>query len=216
MAHGIDILAIGNKKKALPNKDNVKFASLDEYTSLAKKTISAYGNTVRPGLSEEMLRNDDAIANIAHAIMMADWVFDGRGSIHGFRKQRTLWALQAYVGRSTRKNKNKMLSLDNTLTQETGTFAENVVDTSETPEETVSRKEVAEKIRRSLKNAAISELAYKYIVMHYFQGKSMTSIAKERGVSKQSVHDLITRSITEIKNSIPYDNFFRSIINSDD
>jgi len=216
MANGIDIQGIGDKKKNLPNKDNIKFASLDEYTALAKRTISSYGDTIRPGLSKEMLRNDDAVANVAHSIMMADWAFDGRGSIHGFRKQRTLWAIKSYVARATRKSKYKVASLNQSFDDQKTSFAANVVDSSESPDDNAIRKEIEVKLRSSLKNAAISELAYKYLIMHYWQGKSMTSIAKERGVSKQSVHDLITRSIKTIKECIPYDDFFRSIINSDD
>ena len=53
-----------------------KFDSLDSYIQLAKKTISKFAPKFYNGLAAEMLSNEDAISDIATAIMSADWKFE--------------------------------------------------------------------------------------------------------------------------------------------
>ena len=52
-----------------------KFENLSVYLGLAKKTISKFAPQFYPGLRME-LNNDDAVSDIAHAIMQADWKWD--------------------------------------------------------------------------------------------------------------------------------------------
>lgn len=216
----IDILGIGDKTKPLPNKDEKSFCSLNEYETIARKTIAAYAPAIRMGLAEEMLKNDDAVSNIAHSVMMADWHFDGRGNIHGFRKQRIQWAIKSYVGRSNRASQRGMLSLDRNVdrTMECSeTFSSRIADKSPGPEEIVSEGEFSEKaasrLEQLLDGGTISDQASEYIKMYYLQGQSMADIASKRGVSRQSVHDLITRAIDTLRRTAHNDDFFRGIIN---
>ncbi len=55
---------------------NFEFPSLTFYTELAKKTISKFGNKMYGTLSTEMLSNEEAIADVANALMTADWKYD--------------------------------------------------------------------------------------------------------------------------------------------
>lgn len=216
----IDIIGIGDKIRPLPNKGPEDFCDLNEYITIARKTISAYAPGIRIGLAEEMLKNEDAIANIAHTAMMADWHFDGRGDIHGFRKQRIQWAIKSYVGRSSRASKRKTLSLDRTLSQNgqgVETFSANLADKRPGPAEIVSESEFSDKtsthLGRLLDSGIISDQASTYIKMYYLQGQSMVDIAQQRGVSRQSVHDLIKRAVKSLQQAAPKDHFFRNIIN---
>ncbi len=211
----IDIIGIGDKTRPLPNKGPEDFSDLNEYLNIARRTISAYAPRIRIGLAEEMLKNEDAVANIAHAAMMADWHFDGRGNIHGFRKQRIKWAIKSYVGRSSRTSKRKTLSLDRTLDQSgqsIETFSANLADKRPGPAEIVSESELSNKttfhLGKLLDSGVISDQASCYIKMYYLQGQSMIEIAQKRGVSRQSVHDLIKRAIVSLKQAASKDIFF--------
>lgn len=216
----IDILGIGNKTSVLLKKDEKFYRSLAEYIIIARKTIAVYAPGIRSGLAEEMLRNEDAVSNIAHAVMMADWHFDGRGNIHGFRKQRIQWAIKSYVGRSSRISQRRTLSLDSFIDgggDSVETFSSRIADKSPGPHEIVSEDEISKessiRLRKILDGGTISDQAIEYIKMYYLKGQSMVDIASRRGVSRQSVHDLITRAIDSLRKTAGNDDFFQGIIN---
>lgn len=201
MVTHIDIIGIGNKKL---NTNNDDFCSLDEYVLIAKKTISSYASKIKHGLAEEMLRNDDAIANIAHAIMMADWQFDGRGNKFGFRKERAKYAIHLYISRRSRESRKKIYQLDNLLNDNKLTFADTLEDKNmKSPSDIVENNESRIKIVKDLERLGdkgiVSKLGVSYLKMHYLDGKSMVEIANSRGVSRQSVSDLILKSVNTVK-----------------
>ena len=217
--NNIDIIGIHDKKIKLPQKPNKEFASLDEYITIAKKCISRHANKFRPNLAKEMLGNEDAVSNIAHAAMMADWAFNGKGSLHGFRKERILFAIRCYLTRSCKNNKRNTLSLNRLInsdkSQSTTSFLDRLVDKSPTVEDTMFQKEKIEKLKNLIKEANIPKNAKKYIQMHFFEGQSIASIAKKNGVSRQGIYTLIDRSLSNIRKSGVNDDFFRSIISND-
>ena len=53
-----------------------QFETLDTYTLLAKKVISKFAPTFYTSLKKELLLSDDAISDIASALMTADWKWD--------------------------------------------------------------------------------------------------------------------------------------------
>ena len=53
-----------------------KFEDLNTYVMLAKKVVSKFAPSFYSGLSRELLSNEDAISDIASALMTADWKWD--------------------------------------------------------------------------------------------------------------------------------------------
>ena len=96
------------------------YDSLDTYIGLAKKTISKFGSQFYSGLSTEMLKNSDAISDVATAIMYADWRFDPnrpgksgqKKTLYSYRNQCALWAMKTYVTVKYKKRKNISLDFD--------------------------------------------------------------------------------------------------------
>ena len=91
---------------------NFEFPSLTFYTELAKKTISKFGNKMYGTLSTEMLSNEDAISDVANALMTADWKYDSNrvGAVTGqkktrysYRNQCAIWAIKTYASKSKKK-----------------------------------------------------------------------------------------------------------------
>jgi hypothetical protein len=94
-----------------------EFDTLENYTNIAKKTISKFASKFYPGLSKEMLNNDETVAEVASAIMMADWNWDrnrkgkntGLGkSMYSYRNQCAIWAIKTYITSKFKKIKNKL------------------------------------------------------------------------------------------------------------
>ena len=217
----IDILKIGERSLDAPEKKQIPFESLDEYLLAAKKMISTHAPHIRSGLAEEMLSNDDAISNIAHALMMADWRFDGRGNRHGYKKKMGVYAIKNYATRSGRNMKRRQLSLDTSLNPviKSETFAANLKDEGPGPVEIIGQEEEAallnKKMEEILSSDLISDQQADYLRQYYFEGKTLEEIATPRGVSKQSVSDMMKKARNILKNYISDDNFFRGIIYED-
>jgi hypothetical protein len=72
----LQIHGIGDQKLKYKDHNSIKFDDLKVYILLAKKAISKFGPKFYNGLSTRMLKDEDAIASIANAIMMADWRWD--------------------------------------------------------------------------------------------------------------------------------------------
>ena len=94
-----DIVGIGKMKKKHPPAESLVFENLHEYLRHAKRMI---GYFARGSLGKQMLASEDAISNVATAIMFADWTWDEnytgkRGqkcSKHTYRNLRGIWAIK--------------------------------------------------------------------------------------------------------------------------
>ena len=86
--------------------ENKEYSDLVEYIDMAKKTIRAFSNKICPGICKQMANSEDAIADIAYAMMCADWKYDSdrKGKIsnktktkYSYRNQCAIWAIQTYI-----------------------------------------------------------------------------------------------------------------------
>lgn len=207
--HNIDLLDVGDKKK-LPNTDDVAFSSLDQYILIAKKVVCRHADRMRPGLSTEILKNEDAIANIAHAIMMADWQFNGKGTLNGWRSQKGRWALMGYIRRSKRRNETSAVSLDAQISSTNvfrhdsdANFHSSVSSNVMTPDDEVSEKEKQETFKSILlemmDEASLSTRQREMIQLHYLQDISVAEIVdNHNGSSRQNVHQLLQKGMTAL------------------
>ena len=72
----LQLQGVGKPKIDYKNHKDISFDSLNSYILLAKKSISKFANQFYHGLASKMLKDEDAIANVANSIMMADWRWD--------------------------------------------------------------------------------------------------------------------------------------------
>ena len=121
----IDIVGIGTPRKSYQPTENVNFEGLVEYLEHARRMIAHYAPKFRVGLAKEMLKSEDAVSNVATAIMMGDWRWDenhaskeGRSSSKsGYRHKCVIWAIKSYLSRKT-GIKNDTVYLSNSLYSE--------------------------------------------------------------------------------------------------
>lgn len=187
------------------------YDSLDTYINLAKKTISKFGPKFYNGLSIEMLKNNDAISDVATAIMYADWRFDptrtGKNgqakTLYSYRNQCAIWAIKTYVTNKYKKHvdsisldansKDLDLSMHSTISD---AKANDPVEILIEQEETHNLKT---NINDLLSNNNLSEKQREQIRMYYLENHTLSYIGKKFGVSREAVRQNIKRAIEIIR-----------------
>jgi RNA polymerase sigma factor (sigma-70 family) len=189
---------------------NKEFDGLDTYIHLAKKTISKFGPKFYNGLSAEMLKNSDAISDVATAIMYADWRFDperkGKSgqqkTLYSYRNQCAIWAIKTYVTNKYKKRKDMSLDFD----KEDSSYNLNstIVDhKNPSPLDILLDKErasnISDNINALLNTTDISDKQRDQIKMYYFQNETLSAIGEKYGVSREAVRQNIKRGIDIIR-----------------
>lgn len=184
--------------------------SLSTYISLAKKTISKFGPKFYNGLALEMLQNEEAVSDVATAIMFGDWRFDenrvGKTGLkktkYSYRNQCALWAIKTYV---TNKYKHKKhFSLDKELGEDSQETGYNYAASTElSPLDTMIDKEdrnnLSNAINLLLNSNILSEKQQQQIRMYYFDNLTLSKIGKIFGVSREAVRQNIKRGLDAIR-----------------
>lgn len=191
-----------------------QFDSLSTYVSLAKKTISKFAPRFYNGLAKEMLSNEEAVSDVATAIMYADWRFDPnrqgksglKKTLYSYRNQCAIWAIKTYVTHKYKNKNKKSFSLDNNLNsiEEYINAYDLLASTSEQDPlekliEQEEKTEINNNINELLAKANISEKQKQQIIMYYFENLTLSKIGKHFGVSREAVRQSIKRAIDTIK-----------------
>jgi RNA polymerase sigma factor (sigma-70 family) len=187
-----------------------QYDSLDSYISLAKKTISKFGPKFYNGLSAEMLRNTDAVSDVATAIMYADWRFDPdrsgkdgqKKTLYSYRNQCAIWAIKTYVSNKYKKRKNMSLDFDNddTLSSLNSTIKD---ERLRSPVDILIDKESSENLHSSiellLNNQLLSDKQREQIKLYYFENQTLSAIGERFGVSREAIRQNLKRAIELIR-----------------
>jgi RNA polymerase sigma factor (sigma-70 family) len=197
-----------NKRKK-GKKMEKNFEPLSFYINLAKKTISKFASRFYNGLSIEMLKNEDAVSDIATALMYADWRYDEnrtgktglKKTLYSYRNQCAIWAIQTYV---TNKYKTtKVSSLDFEFDDEK--FLDSIIEDKKSQSaldlliEEEYKKNLSSSIDDLLSNNLLSEKQKEQIQMYYFEEKTLSEIGEVFGVSREAVRQNIKRGLDIIK-----------------
>lgn len=188
-----------------------QFDTMSTYILLAKKVISKFAPNFYASLRNELLKNEDAIADIATAIMYADWKWDSSRvgfngktkSKYSYRNQCGLWAIKTYLSNKYKK-KNQHFSLENMDQEYDTNFVENVIDhRSADPGDIVADKEddeaVSSLVKDLLNSPIISDKQRDQIYQYYFQKKTLSQIGEEYGVTREAIRQNIQKGINRIK-----------------
>jgi RNA polymerase sigma factor (sigma-70 family) len=187
-----------------------QFDSLSTYIALAKKTISKFGPKFYNGLSTEMLKNEEAISDVATALMYADWRFDAdrpgksgqKKTLYSYRNQCAIWAIKTYVTNKYKSRKHLSLDHDSGNDQKLDGM---IPDTrQQSPIDSLIEQEyhtnLGYDIEQLFNNDTLSSKQKQQIEMYYFQDKTLSEIGKEFGVSREAVRQNIKRGLDIIKN----------------
>lgn len=191
--------------------ENKQFENLNTYVILAKKIISKFGPTFYSGLNKELLSSEDAISDIATALMNADWKWDkdrvgynGQSKTrYSYRNQCGIWAIKSYISNKY-KTKNRKFSIDNISNDDMKTFAAHIPDRSACdPAEIVSLEEekrnLSNTIESLLSSDLLSDKQRNQIKKYYFENKTLVQIGKEYGVTREAIRQNIQKGLNKIK-----------------
>lgn len=207
------IPAIGKQKIAYKDHNQVKFESLDFYVNLAKKIIAKMGPTFFAGLSKQMLKDEDAIAFVANAIMMGDWRWkksetdQPHKNLYSYRNQCAIWAIKTYVTKQYRSNhtKKKIKTTHSLNHQEDDGSLENIiadVDQKDPLSIIIEQEDLKDKqdiINKLFESDLISTKQKEYLKLYYFDNMTLEKIGKQFDVTREAVRQSIKTAITKIR-----------------
>jgi RNA polymerase sigma factor (sigma-70 family) len=195
----------------------IQFDSLATYISLAKKTINKFAPKFYNGLNKDMLSNEEAVSDVATAIMYADWRFDpnrpgkngDKKTLYSYRNQCAIWAIKTYITQKYKDNnkKIKVHSLDNHIknSQDNSNgydITENKADLD--PLDIIINQEheriISTDIHNLLDSGIISQKQKDQLIMYYFDDMTLSQIGKQYNVSREAVRQNIKRAIQIIQN----------------
>lgn len=189
-----------------------EYKDIVEYIDDAKKTIRAFANKICPGICYEMTQSEDAIADVAHAMMCADWKYDEnkKGKIsnksktrYSYRNQCAIWAIQTYIKKSLRKNRT--VYLNHVLANMDDVQFEDILEDKKQKqaEHIYVEKEENEHNSRLIENILNSDLLtpvqQEKMKMHYVDGESLATIGRKYGVTREAIRQTIQGCIKKLQ-----------------
>lgn len=190
-----------------------QYDSLSTYINLAKKTISKFGPKFYNGLSAEMLKNNDAVSDVATAIMYADWRFDpdrkGKSgqqkTLYSYRNQCAIWAIKTYVTNKYKKqNSTNTISLDfnindNESSMHSAICDDKALDPLDVVMQDEESRNLSDNLNHLLEHSELSEKQKIQIKMYYLENHTLSYIGKHFGVSREAVRQNIKRAMEIIR-----------------
>lgn len=214
----LKVCGVGKQKIKYKDHSNIQFDNLYDYITLAKKAISKFSNSVCPGISSKMLKDDDAISSIANAIMMADWRWDSdyqskngtKKTRYSYRNQCAIWAIQTYISKNFNKPKGigNVYSLDDMLNEDENVNQYNLIedDKSEQPDNILmdieSRQQLDETIQQLLSLECLSEKQKDYIKLYYFENYTFEKIGQKYNITREAVRQGLNKALDIIRSYI--------------
>lgn len=183
----------------------MEYDTLDNYTRIAKKTISKFASKMYPSLVKEMLNNDETVAEIAEAIMVADWKWDGERkgkktglgkNLYSYRNQCAIWAIKTYVTQKYRRSNKEKAQQDYIKSISFSRQEDN-------PYQIISEKESLDNIKRDISYiidaVPLSDKQREQLKLYYYEDKTLSDIGKIYNVTREAVRQNINKSINIIK-----------------
>ena len=194
---------------------NTEYEALSEYLLIAKKTIARFANKFYPTLAQEMLKSEDAISQVASAVMEADWKWNPEyrsktntvRSKRAYRNQCAIWAIQNYIGQKKRTRNTISLSYESDNGEHDVSISGTIADKKAyNPAIIASNNEELRNtqglIKSLLDSGIISDKQREYITAYYLDDQTLQEVGEKFGVSREAVRQCITKGIDTIKELI--------------
>lgn len=188
---------------------NNNFNSLEEYTDDANHIIAKYGDGIYIGLSAELLSNDDAITNIATAMMIADWNYNEKRSIKCSRTTHmikyALWEMYAYVTRKTKTLKTHTtletdFYCDNGITDKKCGYIDLLEDKKQIQD--IKKYLDTQDMTQKIKKSSLSKTQKKHIIEFYINGLSAEKIATKYNLTRAGVYSSLQKARTILQQEV--------------
>ena len=186
--------------------EDIKFDNMNVYLNLAKKIINKFAGS----LSKEMLKSEDAISDVASAIMQGDWKWDSnrtgktgqKKSRYSYRNQCAIWAIQTYA---TKKYKApKKSSIDFAKDEDSTNIKDTIPSKEKDPYTILSQKESDYNFKQDLNDILnsdiISDRQRQFIKLYYFEGYTLEKVGRQFNITREAVRQNINKALESIRN----------------
>jgi RNA polymerase sigma factor (sigma-70 family) len=211
------IPSVGKPKIEYKDHNTVNFESLDFYITLAKKIIAKTGSRSSSSLTKKMLKDEDAIAFVANALMMGDWRWKDNEeknykSLYSYRNQCGIWAIKTYLTKfyKSQKSKKKMVSsysLNHNHIDDGGEVCDMISDSRQSdPVDLIIEREdkesLSDMISKILESDILSDKQKDFIRLYYFEDMTLEKIGNIYGVTREAIRQSIKVSLEKIRSLI--------------
>lgn len=188
--------------------DTKKYDSLATYLSLAKKMISKFAPKYYRTLAFEMLNDEDAVSDVAYAIMSADWKYDSerigkntgkKKTKYSYRNQCAIWAIKTYI---TQKYKNSSKKPKISYDPDIHIPNKQEPDTLSIIIEKENDIIKTECVRKLLSSDILSSKQKEHIQLYYFDNLTLSEIGKRYGVTREAIRQSLIKGIEKIKSYV--------------
>lgn len=187
------------------------FVSLKEYLLIAQKLIA---KLAPPTIKTKMLRDEDAISHVAHAIMMADWKWNpdykspsGRVKTKkSYRVARAIWAMSEYIEKYHNRKFTLSLSYDygksssNKDVPLSGLLEDikssNPMDICEKKDEALSTSVLVSSL---LASHHLTPRQSSYISEYFLKDKTLQEVGDIHGVTREAVRQGINKGLSKLQ-----------------
>jgi RNA polymerase sigma factor (sigma-70 family) len=214
----LQLNGVGKQKIKYKDHNSIEFDTLPTYLLLAKKAISKFANTFYSGLSKKMLKDEDAVASVANAIMMADWRWDDnyknekgtKKNKYSYRNQCALWAIQTHITKNYKHSKKmpkNIISLDYEKDNSELSVHQRITDNSvQSPIEKLIKEEEDSLMKKNLNdlmdNVGLSDRQKDYIRLYYYESYTFEKIGKKYGITREAVRQGLNKAIDIVRGVI--------------
>lgn len=185
--------------------ENLKeYDTLSTYMTIAKRMISKFAPKFYKTLAYEMLNDEDALADVANAIMTADWKYDSErtGKITGqkktkysYRNQCAIWAIKTYISQKYRNATKNTTHYDpdvHIVTKDELSPIDQIIEAENHEIQT-------DCIDKILCSDMLSDKQKEHMKLYYFQNLTLSEIGKRYGVTREAIRQSLLKAIQQIK-----------------
>jgi RNA polymerase sigma factor (sigma-70 family) len=209
----LDIVSVGNQKVKYKDHAQIEFEPLSFYIELAQKAISKFGKNLSPTISKEMLKSEDAIANVANCIMMADWRWDQdrkgqtgqQKTKYSYRNQCAIWAIKSYMSRKKNKKSYRGLDIQQNSSEDECSLLDILCVDRQSPIDNLINEEENNNLKEyfatilSSDSGILSQRQCDYVRMYYFENMTFAEIGKQFNITREAVRQGIKKAIEKIQ-----------------
>lgn len=191
----IDIVALGNTDNFTPDKANQVNLTLAEYNEITRRIVLSTADRFGFGICNQILQNDDAMANITYQVMAADWRFDGRGTKEGYRKSMAIYAIRSFLVRHKKTKKKNIISYNIHNTEDSELI--NVLYDNDC--DSFSEIDNFDELESRISKANLTDRQKDCLHKYFVEGSTLQQIAKETNITKEAVRQTILKSTQKLQ-----------------
>lgn len=168
----------------------MEFLTIKEYETIAKNIIRAtFPNQAK------LLSQPDKLGELITILAFADKEFDGRGTLHGYRKQRVKWWAYKILEKFLKDEKHYSLDIE----YDNPPYKINVVSTDINHETTTDIKDEISILKTKVIDSKLIKSASKEYILYFLDTMDLDKTSKQFGIKRATLYNSIKKQLKTLK-----------------